>query len=219
MYVVIVGGGKVGYYLARSLVAGGHEVAIIEKSAEKCNRMADEISGTVVLCGDGCEMATLEAVGLGRADLVAAVTGDDEDNLVVCQIAKRRFSVGRSISRINNPRNEAIFLKLGIDATVSSTPIIEAQIEQQITTSSLVHLLSLQGVGIGIVELRLGPDSPANGRQVQELGLPDDSIICMTIRDGKAVVPYGATRLHAGDELVAVVSMQSEARLRELLTG
>jgi len=219
MYIVIVGGGKVGYYLTRSLVASGYEVAVVEKSAEKCDRIAEEIPGSVVVCGDGCEMATLEEVGLGRADLVIAVTGDDEDNLVVCQIAKRRFGVGRAIARINNPRNEAIFLRLGIDTTVSSTAIIEAQIEQRITTSSLVHLLSLHGMGIEIIELRLVADSPATGRRVQELGLPDDSLICMVIRNGKAEVPYGGTVLHAGDELVAVVSMQSEERLRKLLTG
>ena len=219
MYIVIVGGGKVGYYLTRSLVAGGYEVAVVEKSAEKCSRITEEIPDSVVLCGDGCEMATLEAVGLGRADLVIAVTGDDEDNLVVCQIAKRRFGVGRAIARINNPRNEAIFLKLGIDVTVSSTAIIEAQIEQQITTTSVVHRLSLHGMGIEIIELRLAANSPASGRRVQELGLPDDSLICMVIRDGKAEVPYGGTVLHAGDELVAVVSMQSEDRLRKLLTG
>lgn len=219
MYIVIVGGGKVGYYLARSLVTGGHEVSVIEKNPAKCGRITEEIPGALSICGDGCEMVTLQEAGLGRAHLAVAVTGDDEDNLVVCQIAKRHFGVGRAIARVNNPRNEGIFLKLGIDGTVSSTPIIEAQIEQQIPTTSLIHLLSLQRVGIEFVELSLQPGSPASGRRVKDLGLPDDSLICMVIRDGKAQIPYGETVLQPGDELVAVVSFQSEGRLRTLLAG
>ena len=219
MYIVIVGGGKVGFWLAHSLVASDHEVVVIERNPDKCRRISEEILGALSVCGDGCEMSTLEAAGLGRADLAVAVTGEDEDNLVVCQIAKRRFGVSRTIARVNNPRNEGIFRKLGIDATVSTTPIIEAQIEQHIPTSSLVHLLRLQGVGVEIVELRLQPGMPASGRRVQDLGLPDDSLICMVIQNGKALVPYGATVLQAGDEIVAVVSLQSEDSLRRLLTG
>jgi trk system potassium uptake protein TrkA len=219
MYVVIVGGGKVGFYLARSLVADGAEVLVIEKDPNKCDRIRAEIPGALSFCGDGCEMSVLEQSGTRRADVVAAVTGDDEDNLVICQIAKGRFGVGRTIARINNPRNEAIFGRLGIDVTVSSTSIIQAQLEQQIPTASLVHLLTLHGEGIEIVELHLQPGSPASGRTIQELGLPDDSLICIVIRKNHAMVPSGSTRLEAGDQLVAVVSVDHERLLRQILTG
>jgi trk system potassium uptake protein TrkA len=219
MYVVIVGGGKVGFYLARSLVADGAEVLVIEKDPNKCDRIRAEILGALTFCGDGCEMSVLEQAGAGRADVVAAVTGDDEDNLVICQITKGRFGVGRTIARINNPRNEAVFGRLGIDVTVSSTSIIQAQIEQQIPTASLVHLLTLHGKGIELVEMHVQPGSPAGGHAIEELGLPDDSLICMIIRDGHAMVPSGSSLLEIGDQLVAVVGLAHEPLLRQILAG
>ncbi|MFQ5880434.1 MAG: potassium channel family protein, partial [Dehalococcoidia bacterium] len=123
MYIIVVGGGKVGYYLAKELVEDGHEVLAIEKDSAKCAAIAEEL-GDIVLRGDGCEVRVLEQAGMGRADMVIAVTGDDEDNLVVCQVAKHRFGVGRTIARINNPKNELIFKKLGIPTTVSATAAI-----------------------------------------------------------------------------------------------
>ncbi|MGH9201889.1 MAG: potassium channel family protein, partial [Vicinamibacterales bacterium] len=139
MYTIVVGGGKVGYYLARELVGEGHEVLIIEQDPAKCERIAEEL-GDIVLKGDGCEATTMEKAGFGRADMVVAVTGDDEDNLVCCQVAKVKFSVPRTIARINNPKNEAIFKRLGIDTTVSATAAILAQIEQELPTHHLIPL-------------------------------------------------------------------------------
>lgn len=158
-------------------------------------------------------------VGISRADLVVAVTGDDEDNLVVCQMAKRKFGVPRAIARINNPKNETIFRKLGIDATVSSTELIRAQIEEQIPQQSLVHLLNLRSVGIEFVQVVVPATSPAVGQRVRDLGIPDDAILTLVIRDGTAIVPYGETLLAAGDEVIAVTTPASEATLRRILLG
>jgi len=134
MYIIVVGGGKVGYYLTKSLLEEGHEVLMIEKDPRKCASLIDEI-GVNVLQGDGCEAATVAEAGMNRADAVIAVTGDDEDNLVVCQVAKQKFKVPRTIARINNPKNERIFRQLGIDVTVSSTELILSQIKQVIPAS------------------------------------------------------------------------------------
>src|SRR5262245_1133608 len=128
MYAIIIGGGKVGFYLAKHMLEDGHEVLVIERDAAKCAGIAEEL-GDIVLKGDGCEAVTLASAGMGRADLCVAVTGDDEDNLVACQVAKTKFEVPRTIARINNPKNELIFRQLGIDTTVSATSVILAQIE------------------------------------------------------------------------------------------
>lgn len=219
MYIIIVGGGKVGYYLAKSLLQDGHEVLVIEKDAARASVLSEDLE-TGVLHGDGCEVARILQAGMERADVVIAVTGDDEDNLVVCQIARHRFHVARTIARINNPKNEKIFRELGIDVTVSSTELILSQIEQVIPSHSLVHLLSLKGVGVSFVEMKLPDDSPAIGRPLRTLGIPDDSIFPLVIRQGKeAVIPFGDTVLMAGDEIIAVTSEGSQETLMHILCG
>jgi trk system potassium uptake protein TrkA len=219
MYVIVVGGGKVGYYLTKSLLAEGHEVLVIEKDPLRSAVLIDEL-GVNLLQGDGCEASLMMQTGMSRADVVIAVTGDDEDNLVVCQVAKRKFNVPRTIARINNPKNERIFHKLGIDVTVSSTELILSQIEQVIPAQSLVHLLTLRSVGVSFVEMEIPPDSPALGRPLRELGIPDDCILPLVIRQGKeAIIPYGDTVLQAGDQVIAVTSDASEETLRRILCG
>lgn len=219
MYIIVVGGGKVGYYLTQSLLEQGHEILVIEKDPRKCARLTDELEGNV-LQGDGCDASSMAKAGMGRADVVAAVTGDDENNLVICQVAKHKFHVPRTIARINNPKNEGIFHKLGIDVTVSSTELILSQIEQLIPAKSLVHLLTLRNVGVSFVELEIPPDSPALGRPLRELGIPDDCIFPLVIRQGKgAIIPYGDTVLEAGDWVIAVTSEASEGTLRWILFG
>jgi trk system potassium uptake protein TrkA len=156
MYVIVVGGGKVGYYLTRSLLEEGHEVLVIEQDGQRCRTLSDEL-GVNVMQGDGCEASCLVEAGTARADVVVAVTGDDEDNLVVCQVAKHKFNVPRTIARLNNPKNEKIVRRLGIDATVSSTELILSQIERVIPAQPLVHLLSLKNVGVNFVELEIPP--------------------------------------------------------------
>lgn len=219
MYIVVVGGGKVGYYLTKSLLEQGHEVLVVERDPRRQAVLGQEL-GAAVLPGDGCEVAVMEQAGFSRADVVIAVTGDDEDNLVICQVAKGRFRVPRTIARINNPRNEKIFRRLGIDVTVSSTEVILAQIEQLLPFESLVHLLTLRNVGVSFVELEVPAGSPAVGRPLRSLGVPDDCIFPLLIRGGKqAIIPYGETTLEAGDHVIAVTSEASEATLRRILLG
>jgi trk system potassium uptake protein TrkA len=219
MYVIVVGGGKVGYYLTKSLLEEGHEVLVIEREVTKCASLADEL-GVNVMHGDGCEACVMEDAGMNRADVVVAVTGDDEDNLVVCQVAKHRFDVSRTIARINNPKNEKIFRKLGIDVTVSSTELILSQIERVIPAQPLIHLLSLRSVGVNFVELVIPKGSPALNRPLRELGIPDDCILPLVIRGGdEAIIPYGDTVLQAGDHVIAVTSEASAKTIRQILCG
>jgi trk system potassium uptake protein TrkA len=219
MYLIVVGGGKVGYYLTKSLLEEGHEVLVIEKEPHKCAVLMDEL-GVNVLQGDGCQASVMAEAGMSRAGVVIAVTGDDEDNLVVCQVAKHKFNVPRTIARINNPKNERIFHRLGIDVTVSSTELILSQIEQVIPAQSLVYLLTLRNVGVSFVELEVPSDSPALGRPLRELGIPDDCIFPLVIREGKeAIIPYGNTMLRPGDQVIAVTSEASEETIRRILYG
>jgi trk system potassium uptake protein TrkA len=220
MYIVVVGGGKVGYYLAKTLLEEGNEVLVIEKDAHRCSLLTDELAGASILHGDGCEVVYMAGAGMGRADVVIAVTGDDEDNLAVCQVAKHKFNAPRTIARINNPKNERIFRKLGIDVTVSSTELILSQIEQVLPAQSLFHLLTLRSVGVSFIELEISPTSPALGRPIRDLGIPDDSVLPLVIRqEEKAIIPFGDTVLEAGDQVVAVTSEASEGTLRRILCG
>jgi trk system potassium uptake protein TrkA len=219
MYIIVVGGGKVGYYLAKELVEEGNEVLVIEQDTAKAERIAEEL-GDIALQGDGCEASTMEMAGFGRADMVMAVTGDDEDNLVVCQVAKAKFKVPRAVARINNPKNEAIFKKLGIDTTVSATSAILAQIEQELPTHPLIPLLTLKGGGLEIVEVKVPESSSVVGMRIGEILLPQQSLIALVVdEDGEPRVPKSDTVLRAGDEVVAVTRTENEDALRAVLTA
>ncbi|MBI1801692.1 MAG: NAD-binding protein [Chloroflexi bacterium] len=218
MYAVIVGGGKVGYYLAKALVYEGHEVLVLENEASRA-RVINEELGAVTMRGNGCDLRALEAAGVARADVLVAATGDDEINLIACQIAKARFQVPRTIARINNPKNETIFKKLGVDATVSTTDAILTQIQAQLPAESLVHLLSMRSVGVEIVELKVPHDSPALMKSLKVLALPQDSVVALLIRKGEGRVPSGSTVLEADDELVVVTSLRSEGQVRRMIMG
>ena len=213
MYIIVAGGGKVGFYLARELIAQGHEVFVIEKERARVEEIASEL-GNVVQKGNADEASVLADAGGNRADVVVAVTGDDEDNLVICQVAKRRFNVSRTIARINNPTNERIFRLLGIDATVSSTEVILSVIEQEIPSESLVPLLRLRNSDVEIVEATLPLSSPLDGLALRDLDLPPESIVAIVIRDGEPIFPGGGTTLRAGDELIALTRASHEEELR-----
>jgi len=218
MYMIVVGGGKVGYYLAKELVEEGHEVLVIEQERAKCERIAEEL-GDIALQGDGCEAATMEIAGFGRADMVLAVTGDDEDNLVSCQVAKHKFDVPRTIARINNPKNEEIFRKLGIDTTISATAAVLAQIEQQLPTHALIPLLRLRGGGLEIVEVKVPPDAGVVGKKVTDILLPQQALVVLIVDDeGMPRIPSGDTVIHADDDVVAVTRIEHEDALRTILT-
>ena len=219
MYIIVVGGGKVGYYLARELVEEGNEVLVIEKDHAKSERIAEEL-GDIALEGDGCEAATMELAGFNRADMVIAVTGDDEDNLVVCQVAKAKFKVPHTMARINNPKNQEIFKKLGIDTTVSATSAILAHIEQELPEHPLITLLTLKGGGLEIVEVRIPDNAAVVGKRVSDLSLPQQSLIALIVGgDEEPVVPKDGTVLKAGDEVVAVTPTENEDALRTILTS
>jgi len=217
--MIVVGGGKVGYYLAKELLDAGNEVLVIEQDAAKCERIAEEL-GDIVLKGDGCEAATMEIAGFGRADMVIAVTGGDEDNLVSCQVAKVKFNVPRTVARLNNPKNEAIFKRLGIDTTVSATAAILAQIEQELPTHQIIPLLKLKGGGLEIVGLKVPPTAAVVGQRVGELLLPQQSLIALIIdSDGTPRVAGSDTVIHAEDEIVAVTRLDTQETLRSVLTS
>jgi len=219
MYIIVVGGGRVGYYLAKALLDEGHEVLIIEKNATLCELINEEIGGVCVR-GDGCEAVTLDEVGTGRADMLVAVTGDDEDNLVACQVAKYKFNVPRTIARIRNPQNEAIFKKLGVDVTVSTTNIILEAIEKEVPTHPLTHLLTLSDKGLLIVEVRIPPTSTSIGKLVKELSLPEGSKLALIIpKDRKPRMPTPSTVLREGDQIIALTTPDLEEALRTALTG
>ncbi len=216
MYIIIIGGGKVGYYLAKSLLRDEHEILIIERDKRKCDIISAELGG-IVLRGDGTDSIVMEEAGMSRAELALAVTGDDEDNLMICQMAKKKFGVKRTIARINNPKNEHIFKLLGIDNTVSVTDLILAQITREIPSHSLVHLLTLRDVGMSFVEAKVPETSPAVGKRLRDLNVPEDCVIPFIIRNGQGIVPKGDTVLMADDELVAVTAVQEEDVLERLL--
>jgi len=216
MYAIVAGGGKVGYYLAKELVEQGHEVLVIERDAKQCAIIQEDL-GDIVMQGDAAEASVLAEAGTARSDVIVAVTGDDEDNLVISQVAKKRFHVPRAIARINNPKNEQIFRMLGIDATVSSTDIILGVLEQELPPHAVVPLLRMRHADVEVVETVLDQSAPVVGRALRELSLPADCAISLIIRGGTPTFPTGDTRLAAGDEVVAITTTRSSARLREIL--
>ncbi|MBI3945389.1 MAG: NAD-binding protein [Armatimonadetes bacterium] len=213
MYIIVVGGGQVGYHLTRTLLSKGHEVLVVEKDPRRAADITDEI-GPVVFEGDGCEFRVLQQIGTARADVVVAVTGDDEDNLVTCQVAKRKFGVSRTIARISDPRNEDIFHRLGIDDVVSSTKVIDSLIEQEIATGDVVPLAALRRGSLEIVEASIRETSPAANRAVRDLDLPPESLITCVIREGKAVLPQGETVLRPDDVVIALVRAEQQEDLQ-----
>jgi trk system potassium uptake protein TrkA len=218
MYVIVVGGGKVGYYLAKALRAAGQEVTLIEKLRQRFDLLQEEF-GDVAFLGDGCEVRTLEQAGAERADLVAAVTGDDEDNLVICQMAKRKFKVKRVLARINNPKNEVTFQMLGIDETVSSTKLIYSLIEQEVEVADVIPLTALRKGHLELVEVALTEDSPSVNRRVRDLSLPPSSMLAILVRGNDAEIIHGDTTLRAGDILVAITPSAVVQAFREVVLG
>jgi len=216
MYIIVVGGGKVGYYLTKTLVHEGYEVLLIEKNPAKCEIYTERF-GAVVMNGDGAEASTLAAAGAGRADVVISVTGHDEDNLVICQLARHRFKVKRTIARVNNPKNEELFRRLGVDVTVNPTSVILSLIEQQIPDRHFVHLLALRHAKLAVVEASVAPESSICGRTVADIRLPNETSLIAILRGSDVIIPTGQTQFLAGDEIIAITRRESEEQLRDLL--
>jgi trk system potassium uptake protein TrkA len=214
MYIIIGGGGDVGYYLTKSLLNHGHEVLLIEKGSSRYGSLSEEL-GTSVYRGDACEARTMEEVGASRADVVIAVTGEDEDNLVICQMAKKRFKVGRTIARVNNPKHTELFQKLGIDVTVSPTRAILSLIESELPSSRFVQLMMLKNAGLEIVELRVPAGSPMAGKLLRDVHLPRTSNIALILRGQEYVFPAADTQILPNDDIFALVSHEGEEELRK----
>ena len=218
MFVIVVGGGKVGYYLAKELIENGHEVVMMEKDRGRADQIADEL-GSIVIAADGCEGTSLGKAGCARADIVAAVTGDDEDNLVICQMAKHHFDVPRTIARVNNPKNEELFRHLGVDELASPTRMILGTIEQDIPVHELLHLATLGEGSLELIEAHLQAGSPAIGRTSRQLEMPDGCSLFGVIRDGVALSLTAEMPLREGDKVIAIGRTDCEAAIHRQLIG
>ena len=216
--MLIVGAGKVGWNLARELIAKGHEVTVIESDQQRYAVVEQELEHSATY-GDGSELWVLERSGIERADLVVAVTGDDEDNILISQVAREKYGVVRVVARCNNPRNLQHFELLGVKPVISATDLILRLIEHEVPKYGLVHLLDLPEERLEIIELEVSDGSPAAGRTVRDLGLPDGSLVISILRDGGGFVPAADSVVEAGDEVLLVLDVGIEGRVTEMFTS
>jgi trk system potassium uptake protein len=217
MYVIVAGGGKVGANVARSLMRLGNEVTLIEQQRDRFQRLEDEFEHQVQR-GDATELHVLERAGIARPpDIVLALTGDDEDNLIIAQLAKEKYGVAKVIARVNDPRNQAHFDLLGISPTVCATSSIMALVEHEVPEHDLIHLLELRKENLEIVEVQIDRDSKAAGKRIERLELPDGARLISVMRNGRAEIAVGATQLEAGDQVLAILEPGKEDELRRVL--
>jgi trk system potassium uptake protein len=218
VYVVIAGGGRIGRYIARDLTEKDHEVTVIERIVSRCEELVAE-TDVLVIEGDACDVRYLEQAHTDRADAFVATTHEDDDNLVACQLARIEFGVKRTISRVNSPKNVEIFEALHIEA-VSSTRLISELLENEFSVGELIHLTSLRGGQVGLVELRVpdGPGAPRS-RRVQDLDLPKEAILVCIFRGEATIIPHGESTIEPGDDIVALTTPELEARLAKTLLG
>jgi trk system potassium uptake protein len=218
VYIVLAGGGRIGRYIAKDMSEKGHEVTVIERIAARCEQLVVD-TDVLVIEGDACDIAYLEQAHTDRADVFVATTHEDDDNLVACQLAKIEFGVKRAISRVNTPKNVEIFDALGIEP-VSSTRLISELLENEFSVGELIHLTSLKGGRVQLVELRIpeGHGAPP-ARQISDLRLPHECVIVAIFRDDETVIPSGDVEVRPGDELVALTAPEAEKRLTDVLLG
>jgi len=218
MYAIVVGGGKVGLNLARELLNKGAEVTLIEQRRDRFNAIESELE-YVAQYGDGTELWVLERAGIQRADLLVAVTGDDEDNLLVCQVAREKYLVDRIIARVNNPRNRQYFDLLGIQPSVSATDLILRLIEHEVPQYGTVHLLDLPGEKLEIIEMEVVPGAPAAGSAVEDIAMPEGSLVISVLREDGGFVPKADTVIEPGDEVLVCLDPGLEDEVTPLFTG
>ncbi|HEX2015587.1 MAG TPA: TrkA family potassium uptake protein [Solirubrobacteraceae bacterium] len=218
MYVIVVGAGKVGWNLARELIEKDHEVTLIESDRRRYLKVEQELEYRAQY-GDATELWVLERAGVQRADLVIAVTGDDEDNMLVCQVAKEKYLCERIIARVNNPRNLEHFKLLGIQPVVSATDLILRLIEHEVPRYGLVHLLALEEERLEIIEVEVASDSQAAGQSVASVALPEGSLIISVLRDGRGFVPKSDTVIQPGDEVLLVLDPGVEEAITSYFTA
>lgn len=217
MNIIIVGGGNVGYHLAERLSASNY-IVLIEKSVETSKKLA-ESSNILVIQGDGCNPNVLKQAGVSKADVVAAVTGSDVDNLVVCQIAKEIFKIKRTVAKVNDPKNEKIFYQLGVDVAIGSTTIIAKVIEDEVSWDDIITLFTFKKGNLSIVRVDLPEDSPAINMPMDKIELPPDSAVLAVIRNGDIVVPKSDYVLKEKDEVIAITKMENESTLFRSFIG
>ncbi len=218
MYVIVVGGGRVGYFLARALLENNIEVTIIESNKDIFDLVSHQVDCPVIL-GDGSSTAVLEMAGANRASVFVAVTNHDHDNLIACQLAKQQFGVPRTIARVKNPKNEAVMQMLGVDVTVSSTAIIAGVIQSELPRIRIRQVLDLHTGQLELMEYRLDEHSPVVGKRLREMSFPAACNIVTIFRNGEAVVPRGDTSFEAGDLILTLVKLPNEPEIRKLLLG
>ena len=217
MFVLVTGGGKVGSNVARTLLRAGHEVAIVEQRRDHWEELEEEFEHRAIL-GDATEIFVLQQAGIERPpDLVVAVTGDDEDNMVICQMAREHFHAPKVIARVNDPRNQPHFDLLGISPTVSATQTIMALIEHEVPEHELIHLLELRKENLEIVEVQIDKSSPSAGKRVSGLKLPAGARLISVMRGGQAEIPDSETELRPGDQVLAILEPGKEDELRRVL--
>jgi trk system potassium uptake protein TrkA len=212
MYVIVVGAGKVGWNLARELIDKGNELTVIENDRSRFGTVEEELEHAAQY-GDGSELWVLERGGIERADLVIAVTGDDEDNILICQVAREKYGVDRVIARCNNPRNLQHFELLNVKPAVSATDLILRLIEHEVPRVGLLHLLDLPQERLEIIELEVRAGSPASGREVKDLGIPEGSLVISILRDGTGFVPLADSVIEEGDEVLVVLDTGLEDKI------
>jgi len=217
-YVIVVGGGLVGFYLSRNLLNNGHEVTMIERNRDTYELVSRQIDCPVVL-GDGSTVAVLERAGASRANVLCAVTDHDQDNLIACQVAKFHFGIPRTIARVKNPKNEMVMRRLGVDTTVSSTAMITNVIESALPATRVRALASLGSCGMGILEYHLTPASPAVGKKARQVKLPQNCSLVGVLRGGEALTCFDGVVLDAGDTVLALVPSDQERAVREIFVG
>ena len=221
MRVVVAGGGSVGKFIASQLLATGHEVLIMDNDQTVVSnaQQAHDPPGVPWLLGDACEVSTLASAEVAKADVVAAVTGDDEDNLVISLLSKQEFGVPRVVARVNNPKNEWMFNEMwGVDVSVSTPHLLTALVQEAVSVGSFVRLLSFEGGRARLAEVTLAESSPAVDTEIADLHLPRDSTVVAVLRRDRVVVPRGDTILRAGDEVLVLVTDESEPEVRSILT-
>jgi trk system potassium uptake protein len=222
MKIMIVGAGSVGRYMAKQLTASGHEVSLVDQNPEVVERGRNdkELAGVSWHRGDACEVSQLGDMGTADVDVVAAVTGDDEDNLVVSLLAKQEFGVPRVVARVNNPRNEWMFTEMwGVDVSVSTPHLLTALVEEAVSVGSFVSLLSLEGGKAHLAEVTLADTSPAVDKTISALNLPREASVVAVVRDGHVVAPASDTTLRKNDEVLVLLRGEAEEEVRKILVG
>ena len=217
MYAIIAGGGKIGANVARTLIRDGHEVTLIEQRLDRYRRLEEEFDYRVHH-GDATELHVLEAAGIARpADLLLAVTGDDEDNLVICQLAKEKYHVPKMIARVNDPRNQQHFEMLGVGPTICATSSIMALVEHEMPEQHLIHLLELKKENLLINEIQIDGGAKSVGKRIEELHLPDGARLISVMHGEDAEIAVGSTTLRAGDRVLAILHPDKEDELNRVL--